>query len=183
MSGYDDFLQTLRRFRSLSVLTVSGGAVVPFFAYLAKISPPWPPGIMILTAIVELLGLIISFQFYKQKSRRIVEKSMIFVVLSLAFTSVVYLSTFSQFTYQAPNASTRSIKGFVCRPEVKLAFSQECPDLTPERLADAQYRAELLWTEWSITIVRMILTLSWLLCCVLLTIFIGIFIVFQGRRR
>ena len=183
MSGYTEFLLLIRRFRSLSVLTVSGGAVVPFFAYLANISPPWPPGIMIITAIVELLALIIAFQFFQHKGRKIVEKSMIVILICLCVSSIIYLIGFSLLTYQGPTASTRSVKGFICQPQIKLAFGDECPELSVTRISDAQYRAEILWVEWSITIARLFLTITWLSCCSLLTSFIGIFTVFQGKQK
>jgi hypothetical protein len=57
-TGYDDFLDILKKFRMLSVVALSTGAAV--FAYVAQIAPPWPPGVMLLTALTELAFVFLS---------------------------------------------------------------------------------------------------------------------------
>ena len=74
-TAYDDFLDIIRKFRGLSVTALGMGGAVPFFAYVARIAPPWPPGIMLVTALTEIVCLIVVFQFLRSKRKLITASS------------------------------------------------------------------------------------------------------------
>src|SRR3954452_11144013 len=65
----DEFFQIIKQFRAVSLSMLTGAGAVPFFAYLAQIAPPWPPGVMLLTALVELIALIAVFYFFPSPRR------------------------------------------------------------------------------------------------------------------
>lgn len=46
MTGWDEFIDVIKNFRLLSVIAIGTGGIVPFAAYLANLSPPWPPNVI-----------------------------------------------------------------------------------------------------------------------------------------
>src|SRR5689334_20104803 len=58
LDALSDFKALLHDFRGVSLWAVGGGLAVPFAAALADLAPPWPPGIVGVTAVVELLTLV-----------------------------------------------------------------------------------------------------------------------------
>jgi hypothetical protein len=181
-TAYDDFLGILKKFRALSTSALGTGAAVPFVAYLTSISPPWPPGIMFLTALTELVCLIVVFQFLRERGRKIVNRALGGFVACLFVVSSVYLVLFSIFTFAAPKTGERLVKGFLCNPPIRKAYFDDCPLLNIGYLRDAQYTPELLWQEWSIEVMRVVLSITWLFAFVLLSASIGIFLVFQTKK-
>jgi hypothetical protein len=180
-TAYDEFLDILKKFRTLSIGALSTGAAVPFFAYVANIAPAWPPGIMLLTALTELVCLIMVFQFLRTKGRRPVNRSMAIMAPLLFITSFIYLVLFSIFTYLTPHTNERFTKGFVCRPEIKKLYPDQCPLVGRDVLADAQYTAENIWMDWSVELMQVLISTLWLASFMLLSGLIGAFLVFQTK--
>src|SRR5687768_11889757 len=94
-TGFDDFLDVLKKFRSLSVFALGGGVAVPFVAYLAKILPPWPPGVMLITGLLELVTLIVVFQFFRPAPRKVVNRVLAVTAPLLLIFSAAYLLLFA----------------------------------------------------------------------------------------
>lgn len=182
-SGLDDFKQLLKEFRGLSVWAVGGSLVVPFAASLADLSPPWPPGIVPVTAVVELLALVLVFQFFKTSKRPVINRVLLAGVTLFALASVVYLSAVSYFTYQVPTTKERFVKGYECTADARLVFQSRCPDLGLDELKTAEYEAERLWTRKSITVTRTSLALIWSLDFVALSFALGSFLCYQMRTK
>lgn len=180
-TAYDDFLDILKKFRALSVSALGTGAAVPFFAYVANIAPSWPPGVMLLTALTELVCLILVFQFLRTKGRRAVNRWMASLATLLFLASLVYLVLFSIFTYVTPHTNGRFTKGFVCKPQTEQLYPGQCPLVDEQVLADAQYSAESIWTGWSVQLMQVFIASVWLAAFVLLSSLIGTFLVFQTK--
>src|SRR3546814_17825535 len=70
VDGLGGFGQLLARFRASSAWATAGLAAVPFASALAGPSPPWPPGIVALTAVVQLLLLALAYLACLGWSRR-----------------------------------------------------------------------------------------------------------------
>src|SRR3546814_10080984 len=70
VDGLGGFGQLLARFRASSAWATAGLAAVPFASALAGLSPPWPPGIVALTAVVQLLLLALAYLACRGWSRR-----------------------------------------------------------------------------------------------------------------
>lgn len=149
-TAYDDFLEILDKFKRLSFFALGAGVVVPFFAYVANISPVWPPGVMLLTALVELVCLIVVFQLLRTRGRYTVNRFIVFTAALLCLASLGYLMVFSVFTYVTPHTNERYTKGFVCLPEIKKYFYDKCPLVGRDILSGLQYSADKVWTGWSI---------------------------------
>jgi ABC-type xylose transport system permease subunit len=182
-SGLDDFKRLLKEFRGLSVWAVGGSLVVPFAAALADLSPPWPKGIVPVTAVVELLALALVFQFYKTAGRRVIGRVLLASVVVFALTSVVYFGMVSYFTYQVPTTNDRFVKGYECTADARLIFKDRCPDLGLDELRTAEYEAERLWTRKSIAVTRTSLALLWLAAFVALSFALGSFLWYQMKSK
>ena len=180
-TAYDDFLDILKKFKTLSVTALGTGAAVPFFAYVAKIAPPWPPGVMLLTALTELVSLVLVFQFLRTKGRKSVNRAMAIIAPLLFLTSLGYLVLLSVFTYVPPHTTERFTKGFVCRPNIQALYPKECPLVSREILSGAQYIAENIWTDWSVQLMQVAIPCFWLAAFILLSGLIGAFLVFQTK--
>lgn len=182
-SGLDDFKLLLKEFRGLSVWAVGGSLVVPFAASMADLSPPWPPGIVPVTAVIELLALVLVFQFFKTSSRRVINRVLLLSVSVFVMTSVIYLPAVSYYVYQVPTTKERFLKGYECTPEAQMVFKDRCPDLGLDELRTAEYESERLWTRKSIAVTRTALTAVWSLLFVALSFALGGFLSYQLRTR
>jgi xanthosine utilization system XapX-like protein len=180
-TGYDAFVDIFKKFKKLSLLSIGAGTAVPFVGYLAKINPPWPPGITLVTALVELVALILVFQFLRTAGRKTINRVLAISAPILIVFSVLYLITFALFTYEIPAAQLRSVKGFVCRSDIPHVAAIECPFVSVLHLKNAEYAAEEIWFEWSIALTRVAIATIWLGAFLTLATLIGAFLVFQTR--
>jgi hypothetical protein len=182
-TAYDDFLDILRKFRALSVGALGVGSAVPFAAYLAKMAPPWPPGIMLVTALTELVCLIVVFQFLRTKGRKVINRAVAAFAVLLCLASLAYLIFLAVFTYVTPHTNERFVKGFVCRPEIQRFYADQCPLVSRDLLAGLQYTAENIWVDWSVALMQVVVASLWLASFVFLSSLIGSFLVFQTKVR
>lgn len=182
-TGLDDFKRLLTEFRGLSTWTVGTTVAVPFAAALADLSPPWPKGIVLVTAIVELLVLVLVFQFLRTARKSVIDAVLLAGVLVLAGVSTVYLWQVSLFTYEVPTTGERFVKGDECTPDAKDVHKDKCPDLGKDELKDAEYAAERLWTRRSVAAVRLRLVLLWAAAFAALSAALGSFLVYQMKSR
>jgi hypothetical protein len=177
---FDEFLVLMKRFRNLAVVALGVGGA-PYVAYLAKVLPPWPPGIAAITALVELVCLVLVFQFMHGSGRATNNRIIAVGALVLGLTGLLYLLLFASFTYEIPSDRSRDVAGFLCRQDVPRAVLEECPFVSIERLADAEYSGELIWQLWTIYAMRVAIALTWLGLFISLSLLIGTFILFQSR--
>ena len=182
-TGLDDFKALLKEFRGLSVWAVGGAVVVPFAASLVDLSPPWPTGIVPVTAIVELLALVLVFQFFKSSKQKVINRIILISLVLFAISGIVYLTMVSLYTYQIPKTNERFVKGYECTSDAKLVFRDLCPDLGLDELRTAQYEADRLWTRKSITVMRTLLVSIWSLTFIELSFGLGAFLVFQMKTK
>jgi hypothetical protein len=177
--GLVGFKELLKEFRGLSVWAVGGSVAVPFAAALTSLSPPWPPAIVLVTAIAELVALIYVYQFLKSARRRAVNRILAIGGLLLVLFGAVYLGAVSLYTYEVPTTKQRLVKGYVCTPDASAVFKDKCPDLGLDELKTAEYDADRLWTSRSIAVTRMAIVALWLASFVALSVLVGSFLVYQ----
>lgn len=181
-AGFAGFKELLERFNILSTWAAgSVAAVVPVAAYLSAISPPWPPGIVIITSITELVALCLVYQVLKDATKTKINIILWVSTCAIAIVSVAYLTLNSFFTFVIPTTKERSIKGFTCSEFAESVYEKSCPNLGTDELETAKWSAETLWTIGSITVVRDGLVILWVLDFAILSAFMGSFIVFQSR--
>jgi xanthosine utilization system XapX-like protein len=183
-SGLDEFKDLLSEFNKLSLAVVGAGVVVPFAAALAVLSPPWPPGIVILTAIGDLVGLVLVFQYLRHSSRRTVNRAIAWSATALLITVVAYLAALSEFTTTTPTDNpTRIVFGYECTEQAQRFYGDRCVAPRLAQLAEARFESDAFWTRRSITVVRIGLTVGWLATFFSLTVLLGTFLVYQSRQR
>jgi hypothetical protein len=180
-SGLAGFRELLREFKGISVWMVGGGLVVPFAADRASLSPPWPSGIVLLTAISELVVLMLVYQFLKSARRRTINVVLTVSAIVLATIVTGYVTMASLYIYQVPTTKERFVKGYLCTPEAATVFGAKCPDLGLSELSTANFEAEALWTRSSIAKVRIALVVNWISAFVALAVLMGSFIVYQAQ--
>lgn len=178
-SGFDKFDKVLTSFGKLSVWAVGAGSA-PFVGALASLAPPpWTKQITGITAVLDLVVLVLVFQLFVSASRKLVNRSMVLSALILAFAVFAYLFAFTRYTFLVPASATREVKGFVCTDNARLVYGEHCQDNADEILPSMEYKAELLWQKWSIDRMTLILAALWLLSFGALSAVLGLFIVFQ----
>ena len=178
-SGLVGFKELLSEFRGLSIWAVGGSLAVPFAAALASLSPPWPPAIVLVTAVAELVALIYVYQFLKSAKRRTINRIIAATGPALVILGAAYLVGVSLYTYEVPTTKQRFVKGYVCTEEAVSVFKQKCPDLGIDELKQAEYDADRLWTSRSIAMTRLAIVALWLAAFVGLSILVGSFLVYQ----
>ena len=179
--GIDDFKRLLAEFRGLSTWAVGSAVTVPFAAALVDLSPPWPKGAVLATAIVELIVLALVFQFLRRSRKGLINGTLAASVLGLAVVSPIYLLQLSLYSYEVPTTRERFVKGDECTPAAKKVFADRCPDLGLDELKTAEYTAERLWTRRSVATVRVRLVLLWAAAFAALSAALGSFLVYQLR--
>lgn len=181
--GLVGFKDLLKEFRGLSLWAFGGSIAVPFAAALAALSPPWPPSIVLVTAVAEMVALIYVYQFLKKARRKSIDRILAISGLLLIVFGAAYLAAVSIYTYETPTTKERFVKGYQCTADAAAVFKDKCPDLGLDELKTAEYDADRLWSERSIAVVRMTLVALWLASFSALSVLIGSFLVYQMTER
>ena len=179
----DDFKLLLKEFRGLSLWAFGGSLVIPFAADLADLSPPWPSKIVPVTAVVELLALVLVFHFCREAKPRTVSVVLALSAALFAVSGIAYLSAVSYFVYEVPTTKERFVKGYECTPDAQLVFENRCPDLGIDELKTAEYESERLWTRRSITVTRTGLATLWSIVFVALSVALGSFLQYAMNTK
>jgi hypothetical protein len=154
----EDFLRNL-----VKVLGVGAAfASIPLFASLAALQPPWPPAIGYVSAGLVLLASLAVWE-WTRNSGRVRRRRWVIAATVLTLGGLfVYLVLFSLFVETIADTDMRVVRGFACTPDAQLVYGDACPDLPSDALRDAEWEPLNLWTRSSVTIVRLLLTASWL---------------------
>jgi len=177
-NGFDEFKKVLHNFRYLSTWIAGASLAAPFVIALIDVVPPWPKKLSGITAIVELVVLIFTFQAFRGASRKKTNRRMKIAMIVAGCCALIYLSLFVRYTFVIPTTKEIGIKGFVCTPEAKAVF-HGCDFDDEEALASAEYEAHRIWTPWSIDVIRLGLLCLWIALFWTISFFIGLFIVYQ----
>jgi hypothetical protein len=175
------FRRLLRGVGTLS--TWAAGATVPFAAGFATLAPPWPPGIVPTTTIVEIVTLALVYHFLRPASFGRTKRLLLLGALALGVLSLIYLYLLSLYTFVTPTTHERFVKGFECTQDALMVFGAKCPRLSMDDLASAEYEADRLWTPSSIALVRTALVATWSAIFVVLYVILGSFLVHWASAR
>lgn len=181
-TGLDEFKDVLKDFRGLSLWAVGAGVVAPFITAFLDVTPPWPKGVASVTAVVELITLICAFQFFGSVRRERLNRLMIWALAVGVVTGLAYLVLFLRFTFQIPTTKVVAASGFSCTPEALEVYRGVCPSPGKEVLASVQYEAAEIWQSWSIDTILISLLSVWMVCFCALSLFVGLFVIFQRRH-
>lgn len=137
-------------------------AAVPLLASLARLEPPWPPGIGFVSSALVLLSSLLAWEWTRRAKIRNRRALILAATVLTGLGLVGYLFLYSLFVEQIPGSGERIVRGYACTAEARQVHGASCPDLSRDALKDAEWEAVVLWTRSSITTVRMGLALAWL---------------------
>lgn len=135
---------------------------LPFAAAYGELTPPWPPRIEIVTAMLEGVALLLAYHWLKETRRAVLNRVIAINAVVLVVASTAYLLAGSIYMYQVPTTKERWVKGYACSADAELLYKQKCPHLGVDELRGAEYEAERLWTVQSIATVKVALVAVWL---------------------
>lgn len=180
-TGLEEFREVIADFRGVTTWAVKGAVVAPLADLVLQVGAPWPPGVPVITSIVELLTLICVFHFWFGRSHKQLTRRMVVFLVLMCVSFFAHLYLLDAYTFVSPATSKRYAKGFVVRPDVQALIPDEFK--TPEEvLSGSEYKAEDVWTAGSITAARLTLLAVWLTMFASLSAFIGTFVMAQRRR-
>lgn len=145
------------------------------------ISPPWPPGVLIITSIAELLVLMALFNFFIRSEAKTLDRLIIATLLMLCLTFIGYLVLFSHFTEPHPRTQKLMVLGYEpLNEDVRQTFAEGYTN--EQALEENEFTPTKIWTNRSITNVRIGILLVWLIAFIRLSVFIGLFVISQRRK-
>jgi hypothetical protein len=176
------FRNILREYRALIACAV-GGSTIPLAAAFGSLTPAWPSAISGVTAVAQLVVLVLVFQSLRFARRKVVTRAMIRATAILCILFPAYLALIALFTYAEPHSGLRFTKGFICTQDATLVFQDKCPLLTYDEIAVANYEEDRIWTPTSLTAMKLIIVITWLVCFGTLSVTLASFVVFQTAQK
>ncbi|MDW9451614.1 hypothetical protein GOA58_28890 [Sinorhizobium meliloti] len=184
MSGLDDFRKLLGDYRKLTAWVVGVSIALPLALDQVDLTPPWPKGIVLITAVWQTLAILLSFQLGYRFSRKSATRVIVLSAAIASVFAVLYVGALSQLTFLgSAGDGERFVKGFACSDDALSleAYRRKCPFLD-EKLINAAESVEQLWTTQSITMARLTLFIFWLVMYLPVAACFATFLLFQSRR-
>ena len=186
-NGIEEFKEVMTDFRSVNSLVAKGAVAAPFADVIIRqfdtsISPPWPSGVLIITSIAELLVLMLIFNFFFRRKANTLDRLMVVSLVVLCLTFFGYMLLFSHFTEPHPKSHKLLVIGYEpVSQEMRQAFAEGYTN--DQALEENEYVPAKIWTERSITSVRIWILLAWLVAFSSLSSFMGLFVMAQRRKK
>ena len=180
--GVEDLRNYFYTVMKLIAAGTASTALVLVAAFL-KIAPPWPDGAVQITAVAQLVVLIVVYQFSARMSRRSVDRNILTALVVLILGALAYLALFSLIVYEIPTDHSRGVKGFFCSPEGLMVYKDACPFLSDTMFAQATFNADQVWTPMGLLLSRLSLFTTWIAMFASLVVLFGSFVAFQRRRK
>jgi hypothetical protein len=160
---------------------------IPFILdKIFSLQPPWPRGSTYITTFLELAAIFVCY-FIPIKSRRTLLRIQFGLFGTATFLFVAYFVLYSMFVFTNPFNGDALIAGYECTEEaqrfVAPLLNQQCPFLTEEALAAAQYEVEQVWTPVSVRVTEIMMFLSWSMFFIVTTFLFGLSVAFMQRNR
>lgn len=185
--GLREFWEVITDIQNVGSWMVKGALIVPLVDLITAIGPPLPPGIDLITPIVEVVGLIYIFEYWqpKAKSKAKVEafyRRRMRVTLAIIIISLfLYILLLAFFSYSPPWERNRFAKGFVLTPTALVGVnSGVSPDTI---LRQNNWDPTTVWTSSSIHVTEVAFLLTWLFFFVSLSLYVGTFVLAQRRNE
>ena len=179
MSGLSDFRNYFQSFIGLITAGVATTALVLVTA-LAELAPPWPPAVVQVTAVGQIIALILIYQFMKKAPKKTINRRLLWSLGILVVLAITYLSLHSITVYEMPNGEF-GLKGFACSGDAQALYGGDCPFLNRTQIADAEFEADRLWTPVGLLMTRVALIIAWIGMFSSIVVLVGLFVVYQRR--
>lgn len=178
------FFQSYDKFTTLALLPL---LAIPFLLdKLFSLQPPWPTGSTYITAFIQLAIVFVGF-FADIRSRSALRKAQGRLILISISLFLSYFLLYSLFVFIEPGSGRAIIAGFQCTADaakyVAPLLGMECPFLGSEALSAASYKADVVWTPFSIKIMEFTIFVTWSLFFMIMSYLFSITIAFMTRKR
>jgi hypothetical protein len=174
-----DFRTFFQDFLGLIVGGVASTALVLVTALL-DLAPPWPPALVQLTALAQLIALIFVYQHFRRAGRIRTGRLMRRAGLVLAVFATFYLAGHSLLVFEMPNGE-HDMRGLQCSADALAVYGGACPFLPTDLIAEAEFTADRLWTPLGLLATRLIMLAAWIVLFSSVVVLIGVFVVYQRR--
>jgi hypothetical protein len=158
----ENFWTSLAKVVQRPSIWVLGAALAMPAVLSVTFAPPWPTHPAIVTCVFVGFVLIAAYYLPHGSPRKLMNWMLMFAIAVAVLATCVYLLLFSQLTYVAPTTGERFAKGFVCTSDAKILYADKCPYLGLDELRGAEYSSERLWTNQSVTEVKVGLFVIWI---------------------
>lgn len=173
--GVNDFKSFMTAFVGLIAAGTATTALVLVTA-LVGIAPLWPAAIIQITAVAQLVILVLAYQFSIGSTRKTINRIMVTGSGVLAVSAICYLSLFSLLTYN------HGVRGLICTMDAATVYGDGCP-LLSQRNIDEASSPDAIWTPVGLLLGRMSLLISWIGTFAALVGLLGTFVAFQRNRQ
>jgi hypothetical protein len=180
-NGLSEFKEVLTDFRQLGSLALKGAVAAPLADIWLKLGPPPAKAIGVLTALVEFVAVVCVFQFWSKTKER---KLSVLMLIALGIFLVGLLSSLvllQRFTVSPGQGRDRVVEGYSLRPDMKLVVNEL---YDPEQaLRESEYDPDKVWTKESITVIRTLITVTWMATFACFAVYLTAFVILQRRRH
>lgn len=101
MTGLEEFKRVLSEYKNLSLWAAGASIIFPFIASFLSIIPPWPVGLNVITSVVQLVALIVTYQTFRNNARHVTRNVKLLALVGLTVV-LGYMVTFTLFTVYVP---------------------------------------------------------------------------------
>lgn len=180
-TGMDEFFSFTSDFTKLIGVAFASGFVL-LLTQFSSAMPPWPKAIFQLSAVFQVMILILVYQVHFRVSRARTTRHLRTTFLLFAVSVAVYFPTVSMLEFSSPNGD-RFLRGLTCTKEATQLFGSACPFLSLDQIAEASFDDFTLWTGAGLFAARILVLSLWFSFLGLLVLFLAIFANFQRKVR
>jgi len=181
--GLREFWETLTDVQNVGSWMVKGALVVPLIDLITSIGPPWPPGVDLITPVVEVVALIYIFEYWRPKSKAeaFYRRRMRITLIITVFCLFLYVLLLAFLSFSPPWSRNRFAKGFVLTPAAEIGVNS---GISPDTiLGQNNWDPSTVWTSPSIHVTEVAFLLMWLFFFVGLSLYVGTFVMAHRRRE
>jgi hypothetical protein len=179
--GLKEFKDVLKSFRELGALAIKGTVALPLLNIWSKLGPPPAPAVAVLTSAMQFLAVMWAFQFWHNLPRKrlntLMKVAAAVFCAALAGTGVLM----ERFTFRPVPDHESVVLGYQLRPDIQPLVKTTYTPM--DALHDAEYDPARVWTQGSIILVHVALTVCWLLTFISVSVFASAFLIQQKRAR
>lgn len=179
-TGLEDFGELIRGYKGVLAATL-GGALLALISEFSGIVPPFPEGVVQITAIFQLLILIVVFQIIDKRSKKFVDRHIIISLIIFVFILLTYLLILNIFTYSDPDGEIK-LKGLICTDRAQLYFEGACLFISDAQVTASGGIEGDIWTDLGRDLAGMIVLVLWLVMFSSVSYAVAVFANFQRKR-
>ena len=177
--GLRAFGSVISDFRRMSSLGLKGVMVTPAVYAAARLAPPPGTELVVVTTLLQFGCAVWLFQFWSALTSTSLERRMKIAAVGFLVSAVLCFVLTQTYTVGIGSSKDKVITGYTVLPEIRTILS---PTFTvDDALRGYQYDPEKVWTRGSIMVIQCAICGSWVVAFLMLTTFMGAFVLLQRR--